>query len=90
MADPVRERFVVDLAFDESVELSDRQRMAIAARISSLAHTIAAAEVAPNTVKLMHPDYKVQYAHRHESTPGRSCRYCVANADDEMNSSNIA
>lgn len=90
MPEKVRERFVVDGAFEEGVELSDRERMEIASRLSSLLHTVVLGVLSPDRVKVLQPSMKVRYAHRHESTMDRSCPYCVSYADDEQNSSTIA
>lgn len=89
MAEKIRERFVVDGAFEEGVELSERERMEIASRLSSLLHTVAIGVLAPDRVKVLQPQMKVRYAHRHESTESQSCRYCVSYADDEQNSNTI-
>ena len=86
--DKVRERFVVDIALEEGIELSDRQRAAIAQHISTLGHVLALEDI-PG-VRVLHPQSKIAYGHRHESTRRAACRMCMIYAEDEQNSNTIA
>jgi hypothetical protein len=85
-----RERFAVDVGVEmpDGMELTGRQRRAVAAHIQTLAEVLAFEEIKDLEV-LSRLTYKVSYGHRHESTEDYSCAHCNQQAADGQNSENL-